>query len=224
MSSNQSDVLAILSEQVLHQVRFAHKRRPWWIPWIFVIGLCSSILGLLSLMAPSAEEGARTLDLFIFAGSAVFFGWVVVLWLLPFRPKPRIVPYFARRLGEYGGTTMTAFARGRGLYREMIALERLSGALAVQPLSAFGFADDHYEQVVQWHAASEGLRTVEALRQHLDGPLLTAPDVVQDLAALASVLRVAAEQGVAFSLVLRLHAKDSMQAVCTREVRQGSFW
>jgi hypothetical protein len=37
-------------------------------------------------------------------------------------------------------------------------------------------------------------------------------------------VRIAADQGVDFSLMLRLHAKDSMQVVRTREVRQGSFW
>jgi hypothetical protein len=51
-----------------------------------------------------------------------------------------------------------------------------------------------------------------------------APDLAQELDALASVLRAAAEQNVEFSLVLRLHARDSMQGVCAREVRQGSFW
>jgi hypothetical protein len=37
-------------------------------------------------------------------------------------------------------------------------------------------------------------------------------------------VRTAADRGVDFNLVLRLHAKDSMQVVRTREVRQGSFW
>ena len=41
---------------------------------------------------------------------------------------------------------------------------------------------------------------------------------------LASTMRVAADRNIEFSLVLRLHAKDSMQGVCTREVRQGSYW
>ena len=33
-----------------------------------------------------------------------------------------------------------------------------------------------------------------------------------------------AGKDVPFSLVLRLWEKDSMQVVCTRETRQGSFW
>jgi hypothetical protein len=94
----------------------------------------------------------------------------------------------------------------------------------VTPLSAFGFAYDHYDQQVRWHPAREGLRTVQTLRQGLDARLRAVPDVAGDLEALALVLRAAADREIDFSLVLRLHATDSMQAVCTREVRQGSFW
>jgi hypothetical protein len=51
-----------------------------------------------------------------------------------------------------------------------------------------------------------------------------ASTTVQDLDAPASVLHVAAEQNVESGLVVRLHAKDGIQGVCIREVRQGSFW
>lgn len=225
MSSNQAGVVAILSEQVRHQIRLTRQRLTWWIPWIFVLGLGVSILGLIPSSAEFREEGSPSPTLFVFAFFALFFGSVVIRWLIgPFPIRPRIVPYFVRELGEYGGTTMVAFPRGRGLYREIVALEQLAGSLGVTPLSAFGFAYDHYEQEVRWHPAAEGMRTAEALRQGGRAHPPAAPDVAQDLAALAAVLRVAADQRVDFSLVLRLHAKDSMQVVCTREVRQGSFW
>ncbi len=112
MNSNQNDVLAILSEQYRHQVRLARKRMTRWIPWIFVIGVCVcvSIFGLIPSVAVFREEGSLTLA-FVFAFFAVLFGWAVVLWLLPFRPKPRIVPYFVRELGKYGGKTSEAFVR-----------------------------------------------------------------------------------------------------------------
>jgi len=225
MSSSRNDVLATLSKQRRHQVRLTRQWMTWWIPWIFVAGLCVSILGLIPSVAAFVEEGSPTIGLFVFAFFAVFFGWAVVLWLLgPFMLRPRIVPYFARELGKYGGDTMAAFGRGRGLYREIVALDALAGTLGVKPLSAFGFAYDYYEQEVRWHPAAEGLRTVEALRQALGAQLQAAPGLPRDLEALASVMHVAADRGVDFSLVLRLHAKDNMQAVCTREVRQGSFW
>ena len=117
---------------------------------------------------------------------------------------------------------MSAFPRGCALYREITTLDRLADSLGVEPLSAFGFAYDHYDQEVYWHAAAAGLRTAEALRQETGAN--AAPDLTQDLDALVSVLHAAASQNVEFSLVLRLHTRNSMQDVCAREVRQGSFW
>jgi hypothetical protein len=225
MNANYRDVLAILAAQCEHQVRFNRRQMPRWIPWIFVLGLCVSLFGLIPFIAAFRESGSITVGLVGFGLAALFFGWVVISWLLwPYRLRPRIVPYFVRELGRFGGDTMAAFTRGRGLYREIAALEKLAESLGVKSLSAFGFAYDHYGQHVSWHPASEGLRTVEALRDSFNAQTHAAPDVAQDLQALASVLRTAATQGVDFSLVLRLHAKDSMQGVCTREARQGSFW
>jgi hypothetical protein len=225
MDSNQGDVAGILSEQIRHQIRVTRRRLTWWIPLIFVIGLGVSILGLIPSIAEFQEEGSLTPALFIFGFFAIYFGSIVILSLLgPFPIRPRIVPYFARELGVLWGPTMVAFPRGRGLYGEIVALEQLAGSLGVTPLSRFGFAYDHYEQEVTWHPAREGLRTAEALRQGLGAHLAAAHDVGDDLEALTSVLRMAADQGVDFSLVLRLHAKDSMQVVCTREGRQGGFW
>jgi len=209
----------LFAEQIQHQVRLVHERMTWWIPWIFVAGLCFSGLGLFTSIASWHEERSVTLGLFVFALFFLFFGWAVVGWLLPFRPKPRIVPYFASELGPLWGETMVAFARGRALYLEIAMLDALAGSLGVKPLSAFGFAYDHFGQEVHWHPATEGLATVEPLRRGVK-----APRVAEDLDALASVLRVAAEKDIPFSLVLRLHEKDNIQGVCTREVRQGSFW
>ncbi|HSA92891.1 MAG TPA: hypothetical protein VLE48_07760 [Terriglobales bacterium] len=229
----QTDVPAIVAKQIQHQVRLTRQRMAWWLPWIFVTGLAVSILGLI-LQARLPWKGWPALGFSTLALLTAYFGWVVFLWLFgpyglwpstwlfPF--KPRIVPYFARELARYGGKTMTAFARGRGVYREIAALEQLAGSLGVAPLSAYGFAYDHYGQEVRWHDPAEGLRTIEALQQNLGAELAAGPDVTQDLKALASILREAADQKVCFSLVLRLHPKDNMQAVCTREVRQGSFW
>jgi hypothetical protein len=219
----EDDVRARLAEQRRHQIELARARTPRWVPWIFVVGACVSILGLLLSIQVLPSDGP-TIQLFVFAAAAIFFGWVVAMWLTaPLWIRPRIVPYFARELGHYGGPTMVAFARGRALYREIEPLDQLARRLGTTPLSAFGFAYDHYDQVVRWHPASAGLRTVEMLQRALATESAVA-GVVDDLAALAVALRAAAEQGVDFSLVLRLYAKDSMQAVCTREVRDGAFW
>ena len=151
----------------------------------------------------------------------VFFGLLVVSPLNWLRLKPGIIPYFAQALGPYGGQSSTAFHRGRGLYQEIDVLDQLARNLGVKALSEFGFADDYYNQEVVWHSAAEGLRTAEALeRGAANDP---AHNLADDLAALASVLRVAAEQGGQFCLVLRI-GKDSLQSVSAMEGRQGKFW
>ena len=182
-------------------------------------GSYSPAIGLFASFAAFREDGSITAKLVAFTIFFLLFGWAVLQILLPIRPRPRIVPYFAAELGALGGDTMTAFARGRGLYLEITALDALAHSRGVKPLSTFGFAYDHFGQEVHWHPASDGLATAEALQQAGSGPA-----VAQDLEALARVLRIAAGKDVPFSLVLRLWEKDSMQVVCTRETRQGSFW
>ena len=188
---------------------------------IFVAGLAVSLFGLVTSIAAFREDLSPIALLLLYTAFSLLFGWAVILWLTaPLRVKPRIVPYFSGALGAYGGPTMAAFRRGRALYREIAALDERAATLKVTPLSAFGFADDYYEQAVRWHAASEGLKTAEALR----GTAESNGEMAGDLDALVSVLRTAVERGVSFSLVLRLQARDNMQVVCTGEPRQGSFW
>ncbi len=224
MIANPDDPLPALAEQVRLQIRMNARRATWWIPWIFVIGLAVSILGLITAAMMSRDTG-RALPVAVLAVPTLGFGWAVALWLLgPLLIRPRIVPCLARELGPMGGETMAAFKRGRALFRHASALERLAIARGVDPLSAFGFHDEHYDQDVRWRSAADGQRTVDALRASLDGELAADAEVARDLEALASVLRTAAERGVDFSLAVRLHATESLQAVCTSESRSGSFW
>lgn len=219
------DIESILSEQARHQVQVLRRRMPRWIPWIFEAGFVVSLTGLFVFARESWALGSLRFAVLVYGGFTALFGWAVIVhFCWPRLIRPRIVPYFAREVGEFDGQAMAAFRRGRGLRVEAAALERLASTLGVKPLSAFGFDDDYHEQEVRWHPAREGLATAQALRAGLDARLLTAPDVAANLDALAVALRAAAEKGVDFSLVLRLHAKDSLQMVRTREVRQGSFW
>jgi hypothetical protein len=221
-----SDVSATLAEQRQRQVRF-HSGQGALFVGLAVVGFGFSSMGLVAARTLATEGmGLSTAKLGLLWFGFLYFGLILVSWLTwPYVPKkPRIVPYFARQIGEYGGKTSAAFVRGRGLYLEIVALDRLAGVLGVTPLSVFGFADDYYEQEVRWHAASEGLRTAEALRRGLDETLLEAPHVAEDLEALSSVLRVAADQAVDFGLTLRLSKKDSLQVVSSMECRQGRFW
>jgi hypothetical protein len=124
----------------------------------------------------------------------------------------------------YPGPTSVAFARGRALYRRSAALDRLAGTLGVTPLSAFGFADDLFGQSVRWSPASDGLRTVDALRAGL-GAEPPGPGVAEDLDALTSVLRIAADRGVEFALLLRVGGGDIQSAAIFEPAsRIGRFW
>ena len=219
------DVLARAAEQVQHQARLAKARQGLLINCIFAVGLFFSLLALIPTIVWFRADGLPWGKLIFLAVFTLFFGWAVVMWLTwPRWLKPRIVAYFARELEPYGGGTSAAFWRGRAVYLELAALEKLAQDLGVKPLSAFGFEDDFFEQKVQWHPAAEGLQTVAALRQSLDAQMLANRALIQDLDALAQVLHSATERGVDFCLVLRLTKSDSIQAVCTREDRQGRFW
>jgi hypothetical protein len=214
-----SDGAALLAEQCRLQVQILERRVSWWFKAIFIAGFGFAALGLFTSVAAWRDSGKVTVGVIGFAIFAALFGWAALRSLLPLHPSPRIVPYFPTELGKLGGDTMAAFYAGRAIYLEIAALEALAARLRVKPLSEFGFAYDHFGQAVQWHSAQEGLATVDALREAVD-----SPEAQKDLAALASVLRTAAEKDVPFSLVLRMFAKDNLQGVCTRETRQGSFW
>ena len=216
---------AQLADQVDLQRRIDHGRRAGWTGWISVIGIFVSVVGFVPTFLLARQAGSPSVMPYLFAASALAFGWVWIMGAIGHRHfSPRIVPYFERQVLPPDGATMAAFRGGRGLYRDLIGLDRWSAALGVEPLSRFGFADDCYDQEVSWHRASDGLRTVWALQKALDSDPDLPDHVVADLAALEAALSMAAERGVAFSLVLRLAAKDSLQAVATGEKRQGSFW
>jgi hypothetical protein len=220
-----SDVRAVLEKQRRRQLRF-HVKNAAWIAWVPVVGFGLSSAGLIAARA-LAQDGAglSTAKLAILWFGFVSFGLgLASLLTVPFRLRARIVPYFAHQIEEYGGTSSTAFVRGRGLHREIIVLEELADGLGVRPLSTFGFADDYYGQAVHWHAAAEGVKTAEALGRAVGARLPAAPDVAQDLEALAAVLRLAAGRGVPFCLALRIQGKDSLQVVSSMEGRQGRFW
>ena len=224
VNPGSASVPEVLAAQFRHQLRLHNQRMMWWICWIFVVGLGVAIVGLIPAIAMALERGSPTPGLFVFAFFVALFGWAVVLWLTsPLAIKPRIVPYFARELAPFGGATTVAFRRGRRLYLEMGALERLAGSLGVRPLSDFGFAYDHFDQEMRWHPAAEGLKTIEALKGGLEGVRRTAPGLADDLDALDATVRAAAERGIEFSLVMRLYAKDSLQSM-SLETGQGSFW
>jgi hypothetical protein len=224
MTSARSAASETISRQRDHQVRF-HRKQTRVLGWVFALGLLVSVLGLAPTLAWYREWGSPIGRAVFLSLSALYFGWGVTLWRAgPFVLRPRIVPYFARQVEEYGGTTSVAFKRGRALYQAIEALDRRAAALGVTPLSTFGFADDYYGQAVHWHEAASGLRSVEALRRDPGADLADETEVVADLAALAAALRLAADREIGFGLTLRLSKKDSLQVVSSMEERRGRFW
>jgi hypothetical protein len=220
------DVQSVLSEQRRLQLRF-HLRQGLWIIWAPILGLALSILGLVAArsLAQSGQALSTTKVAFLWFGLAYFGLAAVAMATLAFRLRARIVPYFSRRIGDYGGESSTAFVRGRGLHEEASALDERADALGVQRLSSFGFADDFYGQDVRWHSAAGGLATAEALREGPPAAFRSRhPDLPGDLDALATVLRLAADDGVDFCLTVRIFRKDSLQVVSSMEDRQGCFW
>jgi hypothetical protein len=223
MNAGHMNAKEVLAKQLQRQLQIDRVRGTWWIPWLFVIGFCISALGLFVAVASYLDGRPKWLMLILFGFFFLQFALAVVLWLTsPLRVKPRIVPCFARKLGDYGGANSAAFNRGRALYLEIDMLERLAETLGIAPLSVFGFADDYYQQAVRWHTADEGVRSVAALRQGLASQ--AESDLARDLAALDGALRIAAEQGIEFCLVLRRLRKDSRQVAESMEERSGRFW
>jgi hypothetical protein len=68
-------------------------------------------VGLLTTVTHFREQGSPALRVAFLAWAFLGFGLGVVLWLRPVRPRPRIVPYFARRIDEYGAPTAAALRR-----------------------------------------------------------------------------------------------------------------
>ncbi|MEI4920648.1 hypothetical protein Q8G81_34380, partial [Klebsiella pneumoniae] len=83
-----------------------------------------SILGLVPSVAAFRADGSQPVSVAVFALFALLFGRAAFNWLTwPLFVRPRIVPYFSKEREGYGGETMAAFRRGRGLYRGIVALE-----------------------------------------------------------------------------------------------------
>ena len=160
----------------------------------------------------------------------VFFG-VVLLFLSAIArelvkglfAKPRIVPYFRDPLNSQK-ETCAAFRGGFRLAADLAQLDDWARTAGVQPLSAFGFSDDYHKQEPIWGDPAEGLRTLSALKKHLDQNATgSSSPTAQELDALSTVLGKALERGTPFSLIVRL-GRDSYVSGVEISRRQGSFW
>ena len=139
--------------------------------------------------------------------------WATPWWV--FIRQPLAHPGDISRLGEDAGVGAKVVPQGPRSF--LLARVRHAGAKTCLLHSGFAVcpATAVVVQAVCWHAASEGLKTVDTLQQGLATHVRTAPDVATDPEALASVFRVATDRRVDCSVVLRLHAAGD----CTGLVR-----
>jgi len=151
-------------------VEIVRKRMPVWISALFVAGFAFSALGLFTSIAAYREYGSITAGLVAFAVFLLLFGWAVLQLLLPLRPRPRIVPYFATELGPYGGDTMRAFRRGRALYLEIAALDALR-TLGYQPAATV-----YIQSVTEEECTGNGALSALQRGYRADAALIPEPE------------------------------------------------
>jgi hypothetical protein len=194
------------------------ERMPWWISSIFAAGFVFSSIGLFASLAALREDGSMTARLVAFTIFFLLFGWAVLRMLLPIRPRPRIVPYFAAELVRSWRRHDDCVRARPRLVLEITALDALAHSRGVKPLSTFGFAS------TTSGSKSIGTRQPTDLRRRRrSGRSGTAPQSPRTSSARPGAAH-RRRKGRTFSLVLRFGEKDSLQVVCTRETRQGSFW
>jgi hypothetical protein len=70
-----------IEEQWRHQDRLDRRRMTWWIPWLFVLGLLVSVVGLYAYVVSIRLGDPVTLGAGLFAASALYFGLFVGAWL-----------------------------------------------------------------------------------------------------------------------------------------------
>lgn len=118
-----------------------------------------------------------------------------------------IIPYFSARVGE-----LETFLAGKSLARSFQKLERLATEIGVQPLSAYGFADDLCGETLVWHTAADGLVTTRHLQEAVatrSDEFADAAGILDDLQKLEHALKRASEKNIEFCLMLRHGAVTS---------------
>jgi hypothetical protein len=146
--------------------------------------------------------------------------------------KPRVVPYFREKLfrkklnRKASEESSKAFHRGLGIAADLSRLDDLARELHVTQLSSFGFGDDLLKQRPQWSDLAEGMRTVSALIERLEGDATSArvsATTLADLKGLAAVFGKAQESQTSFCLVVR-HGRNDFISGYEMEKREGTFW
>lgn len=207
-------------------------QQPWCGMWFCAPFLILSSLGTYGYLIAFLEDRklvyalALLLYVPVLLVSLLFFSCAVLFirgTLFPHSFGARIVCYFRQQAGD---TEDAAFRRGFALARNCQRLDRLAAEMGLEPLSAFGFEDDHAREQVEWHSPGSGLETVTGLIRRIEQDPECVPDAsatLADLQAIETALQKAADHGVDFCFLLRI---GRSLAVSPKEIesRQGSFW
>ena len=199
-----------------HQEHVRRIRR-WLVRNLLILGAASLVLscGYLRDWPPSAVFALAPFVAFLF---------LLLLLLIPGAVDDAfhvaVLPYFPKsNPGVYGRT----FLNGQALARQCVPLDTLARERGLEPLSAFGFADDMEGEPVVWHDAGRGLETVSgllaALRQE-PSRVDDAASVIDDLERIETSLQSARRLGVPFCLLLR---RGSTASGAEMDARQGYF-
>lgn len=164
---------------------------------------CTVATFLLAAITGTATLYSRFPPLCTAAAIAVFvvFGVISSLCAMVEVRTVRVLPYFQRTVGE-----IDTFLAGEAIARHLRHLDDLAERLGSTPLSRFGFHDDLMGEELRWYSAADGLRTVNALLDHLpagSSSIDPVEPVLADLRKLRHALERAQAQGIAFCLLLR---------------------
>ncbi|MEM1356052.1 MAG: hypothetical protein AAGC72_08965 [Planctomycetota bacterium] len=125
------------------------------------------------------------------------------------------MPYFSKSLRT--DNLPSTYCIGHMIASNLDELDQLASDHDVQPLSRFGYKDSFTNKRIDWHPANQGLETINWLianRGQDDA-------VVQELQAIAKVLRVADKLGITFCFHLKfIDGTNAME----HQQREGSYW
>lgn len=145
----------------------------------------------------------------------LLFGGVLYMGIQSVRAV-RIYPYYDQRLP--GAET---YLHGQALARNCLRLDALAKVHGVKSISEFGFADPLAGETRPWHAAAEGLATIDALLSAVNENPESVDDatrVLRELEIIREAFTLALQTGVRFAFLLELGDGTNAQVW---EIRQG---
>lgn len=120
--------------------------------------------------------------------------------------RPNLMTYFSEEIPGSG------FSSGYKLLRHSKALDGLADSTGLRPLGSFVSDDDLFDgSGPTWHSSAEALATFEGLLERFaDHPSVRAAR--RDLEQIRDRLRIAAEKGAGFCLLVRdVHVTNAME-------------